>query len=307
MRRGILLILATGLLFAVMDAISKYLTRFYPVSLILWVRFGSFTLLIAAVLGPRLGLDVIKTTRPGVQILRGLLLPAASGLFVLSTRTLDIADASAITFVAPLIITVLAVFFLGERVGTRHWLAIVAGFIGVLIIIRPGSSVFAWPSLLPLGTAACTAVYQVLTRRISGQESVYTSVFYPGLIGTLVFSLALPWTWTPIALPGHLALMVLAGLIGACGHLLLIKAYDCAPASRLAPFGYGQLIWATAAGYIAFGSFPDGGTLLGIAVLAAAGVYLATHLGRTAAGASPATAGVPGVPPAGPAPPLGAG
>ena len=279
-RRGIALIMAASVLFAAMDAISKYLTAFYPVGLILWVRFGTFTLLVALTLGPRLRLGLVKTTRPGVQILRGLLLPSASAFFVWSTRTLPIADASAITFVGPLLITMMAVVFLGERVGTPHWLAILAGFGGVLIIIRPGSSVFAWASLLPLATASCTAVYQVLTRRIAGQESVYTSVFYPGFVGALMFSLSLPWTWTPIATPTHLGLMVLGGVLSACSHLLLIKAYGCAPASRLAPFSYSQMIWATVAGYLVFGTFPDGGTLLGIGVLAASGLYLATHLGR---------------------------
>jgi drug/metabolite transporter (DMT)-like permease len=195
-RRGIALIMAAVVLFAAMDAISKYLTHFYPVGLILWLRFGTFTLLVALTLGPHLRLGLVKTSRPGVQILRGLLLPSASAFFVWSTRTLPIADASAITFVAPLLITMMAVAFLGERVGTPHWLAILAGFAGVLIIIRPGSSVFAWASLLPLATATCTAVYQVLTRRIAGQESVYTSVFYPGFVGALMFSPAY-LTWTP--------------------------------------------------------------------------------------------------------------
>ncbi len=278
-RRGIALVMAAVMLFAAMDAISKYLTSFYPVGLILWVRFCTFTLLIALTLGPRLRLSLVTTTRPGVQILRGLLLPSASAFFVLSTRTLAIADASAITFVGPLLITVLAVIFLGERVDVRHWLAILAGFGGVLIIIRPGSSVFAWTSLLPLATAACTAVYQVLTRRIAGHESVYTSVFYPGFLGALMFSLTLPWTWTPIASPAHLALMVLGGVISACSHLLLTRAYGCSPASRLAPFSYSQMIWATAAGCVMFATFPDGATLLGIAVLVTSGLYLATHLG----------------------------
>jgi drug/metabolite transporter (DMT)-like permease len=122
----------------------------------------------------------------------------------------------------------------------------------------------------------------VLTRRIAGQESVYTSVFYPGMLGALMFSLALPWTWKPIASPTHLGLMVLGGVISASSHLLLIKAYGCAPASRLAPFSYSQMIWATVAGFVVFGTFPDGGTLLGIGVLAASGLYLATHLGRAA-------------------------
>ena len=160
--------------------------------------------------------------------------------------------------------------------GARR--AIFLGFVGVLIIIRPGSGVFTWASLLPLCTAISTACYQVLTRRIAHRESVYTSIFYPGFGGMLIFGLLLPFSWTLPQSALHVVLLVLVGVIGTSSHLILIKAFDHASASRLAPFTYSQMIWATVMGYFVFGNFPDFWSLAGIAILAACGIYLVTHL-----------------------------
>jgi drug/metabolite transporter (DMT)-like permease len=278
--RGIVLISIAVMLFAIMDAISKYLTRFYPVSYILWVRFLIQTLAIIAVLGPRLGWRLVRTARPGIQILRGILQPLSSVCFILAIKYLPIAEASSITFISPMIVALLAVVFLREKFERKHWLAILAGFLGVLIIIRPGTGVFAWAALLPIGSAFTTAIYQVLTRRIAGLESVFTSIFYPGFIGLLAFSLTLPNTWTLPQSAWHLSLLMTAGLISASSHLILIKAFDYAPASRLAPFTYSQMVWATAMGYVVFGNFPDFWSLVGISILATGGIYLVTHLRR---------------------------
>jgi drug/metabolite transporter (DMT)-like permease len=206
--------------------------------------------------------------------------PVSSICFILALKYLPIAEASSITFISPMIVALLAVVFLGEKVERSHWLAILAGFLGVLIIIRPGTGVFVWASLFPLGSAFTTAIYQVLTRRIAGLESVFTSIFYPGFIGLLTFSLILPSAWTVPQSGLHLALLITAGLLSAASHLILIKAFDYAPASRLAPFTYSQMVWATLMGYLVFGNFPDFWSLAGIFILAAGGIYLATHLRR---------------------------
>ena len=276
--RGILLVSIAVLMFAIMDAMSKYLTRFYPVTYIVWVRFFVHTVLLLAILGPRLGLRFLRTSRPGIHALRGVLLPFSAVCFVLATKYMPIAEASAITFVGPLVVTMLAVAFLKEKVTRGHWLAIFLGFVGVLIIIRPGSGVFTWASLLPLCTAISTACYQVLTRRIAHRESVYTSIFYPGFGGMLIFGLLLPFSWTLPQSALHVVLLVLVGVIGTSSHLILIKAFDHASASRLAPFTYSHMIWATVIGYFVFGNFPDFWSLAGIAILAACGIYLVTHL-----------------------------
>jgi drug/metabolite transporter (DMT)-like permease len=275
--RGMLMIMSAVALFAVMDSLSKYLTRFYPVNNVVWARYLSHTLVVILFLGPRLGLDLIRTRRPGAQVLRGLLLASASLCFVGALKYLPIAESSAISFLAPLLVTVAAVLLLKEKVELARWVAVICGFIGVLIIIRPGSGIFTWASLLPLATALLFASYQILTRRLAGLERPYTSIFYSGLVGSLLLAIPLPYTWTPPRNAVHIALFAAIGIIGVLGHLLLIKAYEYAPASRLAPFSYTQLIWVTIIGYLAFDDFPDFWSLVGIAVLMASGIYIATH------------------------------
>ncbi len=275
--RGMLMIMTAVALFAVMDAISKYLTRFYPITNVVWARYFSHTLVVILVLGPRYGLALVRTTRPVAQFIRGLLIATASFSFVAALKYLPIAESSAIAFLAPLLVTVAAVVVLKEKVEFARWVAVLCGFIGVLIIIRPGSGIFAWASLLPLATAFLFAAYQVLTRRLAGLESPYTSIFYSGLVGSLLLAIPLPYTWTTPHNMMHIALFAAIGIIGVSGHLMLIKAYEHAPASRLAPFSYTQLIWVTAIGYLAFDDFPDFWSLFGIAVLMASGIYIATH------------------------------
>lgn len=275
--RGMLLISLAVMLFAVMDTISKYLTRFYPPTNVLLARYLFHALLVVGVLTPRIGPGFMRTRRPGIQIVRGFMLAIASLFFVCALKFMPIAEASAIQFLSPLIVTALSVVFLKEKMDRARWLAVFAGFIGVLIIIRPGSGIFSWYALLPLGTAVLFASYQVLTRRLAGQESPYTSIFYPGVVGTLILAATLPYAWTPPQSVAHCALLALAGIIGGSSHLILIKAYELAPASRLAPFSYTQLIWVTLTGYLVFDNFPDFWSLIGIGVLAASGIYAATY------------------------------
>lgn len=275
--RGMLMIMAAVAMFAVMDSISKYLTRFYPVMTVVWARYLFHTLLVVLVLGPRLGLELVRTRRPRAQFLRGLLLAAASLLFVGALKYLPLAESTAISFLAPLLVTLMAVVLLKEKVEFARWVAVFFGFVGVLIIIRPGGGIFTRASLLPLGTALCFASYQILTRRLAGLESPQTSIFYSGLVGTVLLAIPLPYTWSPLQSAMHLALFAVIGVLGVVGHLILIKAYEFAPASRLAPFSYTQLVWVTAIGYLAFDNFPDFWSLVGIAILMASGIYSAAH------------------------------
>jgi len=274
---GMLLISIAVILFAVMDTISKYLTRDYPVTNVLWARYLFHTLLVIAVIAPRHGTVLVRTNRLGLQMVRGSMLAGASLLFVTAIKYMPLAEATAIQFISPLLVTLLAVIFLKEKVDLSRWLAILAGFSGVLIIIRPGSGIFTWASLLPLGTAILFASYQVLTRHFAGRESPYTLIFYPGIVGMLLLSPTLPFAWTAPQSLSHLTLLAIAGIIGGSSHLILIRAYELAPASRLAPFSYTQLIWVTLAGYVVFGNFPDALSLAGIAILMASGTYIATR------------------------------
>ena len=268
-------------IFSVGDLMAKYLTRFYPIALIVWARFAFHLLLVVVVLGPRYGRALVRTTRLGAQTMRGLLLTFGSVFFVSALRYMPLAETTAIAYLAPLLVTLMSVVFLKEKVELARWIAVLCGFIGVLTIIRPGSNVFTWAVLLPVGNATAFASYQILTRRLAGLESPYTSIFYAGLVGTALMSFVLPSVWVPPQSALHAALFVGIGTLGGFGHLILIKAYDHAPASRLAPFSYSQLIWVAAIGFFAFGDFPDAWSLLGIAILVASGIYIASHQRRS--------------------------
>ena len=275
--RGIVMVMITVALFAISDAISKYLMRFYPVAMILWARYSFHLLLVSAVLGPRVGWRLAHTTRPVAQIIRALMLTAASIFIVSAFKFMPLAEAAAISFVAPIAVTVMSVFLLKEKVHPARWVAVICAFLGVLIIIRPGSAIFTWAVLLPLGNAITFASYQIMTRRLAGRESAWALIFYPGLIGTLALSAALPWFWVRPQSGAHMAAFLVIGMLNGISHLLLIKAYEHAPASRLAPFSYSQLIWVALIGYVVFGEFPDHWSLIGIAILVASGIYNVSH------------------------------
>lgn len=275
--RGPLLIMTAVALFVVMDTTSKYLSRFYPVPGIVWARYFFHMLLVVIALGPRLGMGLVRTGRLGMQLARGLLLAGSTLFFVFAIKQMPLAEASSITFIAPVLVTLMGAFLLKEKVETARWLAVAGGFAGVLIIIRPGGGVFSWASVLPLCCAACFACYQILTRKLANLESPYTSIFYSGLVGSVVMSLTLPYVWVRPQSLIHGLLFIFIGIIGGLSHLILIKAYEYAPASSLAPFTYTQLIWVTLMGYLVFGHFPDHWSLIGIGVIMVSGIYIVTH------------------------------
>ncbi len=275
--RGPVLIMTAVAMFVVMDTISKYLSGFYPVPAIVWARYFFHLVLVLIALGPRLGLGLVRTRRLGVQLVRGLMLAGSTLFFVFAIKQMPLAETSSITFIAPVLVTLMAAFFLKEKVDTARWLAVAGGFAGVLIIIRPGGGVFSWASLLPLCCATCFACYQILTRKLANLESPYTSIFYSGLVGSVLMSFTLPYVWVWPQSLIHGLLFIIIGIIGGLSHLILIKAYDYAPASRLAPFSYTQLIWVSLSGYLVFGHFPDHWSLVGMGVIMASGIYIATH------------------------------
>ena len=275
--RGILMIMTAVAMFTAMDSIAKYLSRFYPVPGIVWARYAFHLLFVVMILGPRMRLRLVRTRHLGLQIVRGMLLAASSMFFFSALKFMPMAEASSISFVAPMLATLLGVFLLKEQVEPARWVAVAAGFIGVLIIIRPGSGIFSWVAVLPLATAASFASYQILTRRLAGIDNPYTSLFYSGLIGTVMLATVLPFEWTTPKTLLHALMLPAIGFVGGLSHLILIRAYDQASVSTLAPFSYTQLIWVIVAGYVVFGDFPDHWSLIGIAVIMASGIYIATH------------------------------
>lgn len=270
--RGIVLILATTICFTSLDTVSKATNPYLPVNEILWGRYMFHALALALLMGPRMKLDLVRTAHPGMQVIRALLLLASSVLFVSALVYLPLAEAAALSFAAPLVLTALSVPLLGDKVRPSQWAAVAAGFCGVLVIVRPGGKLFDIATLLPLGCAFTYAIFQIITRKYAGRDSAYTTHFWTAMVCTILLSLTLPFFWKTPTLWGWIA-MVVMGLIGGTGHFILIKAYECAPPSTLAPFTYAQLIWATLVSWLLFDHLPDSGSMLGMAIIVGAGLF----------------------------------
>jgi len=267
------MIAAVGL-FTLMDAIAKYLSQWYPVPGIVWARYAMNLLILLAWLAVRGELRRIRTARPGIQLARGLLLATATLIYFTSLTVLPLADAAAIAFVLPLFVAALAVPMLSERLDASRLAAIAVGFAGALLVVRPASSVFTLYALLPMAMAFCNALYQILTRKIAGLEHPLTSLIWGAIVGAAVLSLVLPFAWKTPDHASHWALLVVIGMLASVGHYLLIRAYDYASASLLAPYTYSGLVWAMALGFVLFGNFPDGLALTGMGIIVASGLFL---------------------------------
>ena len=270
--RGIALILATTVCFATLDTLSKLINQHLPINEIIWGRYAFHGLALTLLMGPRMKLDLIRTAHPWTQILRSLILLASSGLFTASLLFLPLAEAAALSFVAPLVLTVLSVPLLGERVRTSQWVAVAAGFAGVLVIIRPGGQLFSPATMLPLGCAVTYALFQIITRKYAGRDSAYTTHFWTALVCTVCMSFTLPFLWKTPEWWGWLALLAM-GLVGGIGHYLLIRAYENAPPATLAPFSYVQLVWAGLISWLVFNHVPDSGSMLGMAIIVGSGLF----------------------------------
>lgn len=269
--KGILLMNLAMFLLAGMDGITKTLATDYAVPQILSVRFLIFCLFALAIARPKSLRTAFRSRHPILQIARSLIIVVEVGVFIVAFRYLPLADAHAISGIAPLLVTALAVPFLGEKVGIRRWTAIFVGFLGLLIIVRPGIGVFNPAALIPLAGAGLWAVYQILVRKVS-DDSAATSLLYMAVTGAVVMTALAPFFWRPPDTTGWLLLFSL-GVVGSLGHYILIKAFQAAPASTLQPFHYVVLIWATIVGYLVFGDLPDAWTILGAAVIAGSGLY----------------------------------
>ena len=269
-----LILLATGC-FGCLDTMSKILVAHYPASSLVWLRYVLQTIVMAAIFLPRMGLRLVRTSSPGLQLLRGLMLVLSSVVFVVALRHMPIAAVASIVFLAPIIVAVAGGPLLGERVSARTWFALAGGFTGVLLIIRPGGSAFTWWALLPLGCAFMFAGYQLLTRKLAGHDDPITTLFIPGLVA--VFAIPPVFHDAVAGVPSqplHLVLLVAIGVLGAVGHFLLIRAHHDAPATLLAPFGYTQLLVILVLGVAVFGEIPDAPALLGIVLIAGSGLAL---------------------------------
>jgi drug/metabolite transporter (DMT)-like permease len=259
--------------FASLDASAKYLSGELPLLMVLWGRYTFhfvFVMLFFVKGAPR---EIITTRRLKLQLLRSFLIFGAGVTFWGALTFMPLADCVVIAFASPLFVTVLSVPFLGERVGRHRWAAVIVGLVGVVLAARPGAGVFHWASFLPVVAALCYSIVQITTRILSRSDSTLTTLFYTSFGGLVLSVIAVLFVWVTPS-PGQWLLLVWLGLLGALGHYLMIKAFEWAPASLLAPFDYTTLIWATLLGFILFQDLPDIWTVMGAVIIISSGIYL---------------------------------
>ncbi|HBK09398.1 MAG TPA: EamA family transporter [Acetobacteraceae bacterium] len=271
--RAIALAVSATVLFGSSDTISKYLSGSLPIVEFIWIRYVIF-LIMAAVLVRRTPTRAIRPRNLGLQITRGFCVVGSSMLFVYGVRSMTMAQATTISFLSPLLITVLSIPLLGETVGPRRWAAVAAGMIGMLIVVRPGLGGFNPAALFGVASAFCWALALIITRKISSSDPPQTTVLWSAAIGTAVLTLVLPFqaVWPT---PNQFGLSLVLGVLASGGQWLVILAHRIAPASLLAPFFYGQLLWVTVLGLLVFGSLPDTYTLAGAGIIIGSGLYTA--------------------------------
>lgn len=271
--RGISLAVLASILFAVSDTTAKVLSNDVPVTVINWVRYVIFVAM-AAYLARGLPNRALRPVRPGLQVLRALAVLGSAILFIYGVQAMTIAQAITISFLSPLLITILSIPMLGEQVGPRRWAAVGAGMLGVLLVVRPGLEGFQPAALFGIASATCWSIGMILTRRMAGADASETTVLWSAVIGLVLLTVALPFDfqWPSIV---EWVLLLGLGLVVSLGQWFTILAHRFAPASLVAPFSYSQLVWVAITGYFVFGDWPDGWTLAGATVIILSGLYIA--------------------------------
>lgn len=262
------------LCFALLDASAKWLGERIPTLQVVFVRYLGSVILIGAFVNGLTSPGVARSNSPGLQVLRSLFLLGGTLLNFLALRWLQLAETMAIMFSTPFVVALVAGPLLGERIGPRRLAAVVVGFAGVLVVVRPGLEGFHPAALLSLGAAVSNALYGVTTRMLAGRDSSRTTLLYSGLVGVALTAPIAPLIWE--SPPSAAAWVLLGGLgvFGAVGHWLLILAHARAPAMVLSPYFYTQILWMLALGWLIFGDLPDATTLAGAAIVVASGLYL---------------------------------
>jgi drug/metabolite transporter (DMT)-like permease len=272
--RGIAMILASTVFLGASDVTAKYLSATLPSIEIAWIRFLVFAMIMVPAMLPVSPLYALQSDRKGLHVMRGVTLLLSSLLFISGLGFLPIAEASATGFVSPLFVTALSIFFLSERVGMRRWIATAVGLIGVLIILRPGSSAFHPAAFFPIVSALAWACTLIMTRMMSGREHAITTMTYSSIVGVCIVSALVPFVW--VAPSWHDILFgILIGVASTAGQWIVVLAFRYADASVLAPFQYTQLLWVSILGFMIFGEVPDTWTVTGAAFIVASGLYTA--------------------------------
>jgi drug/metabolite transporter (DMT)-like permease len=269
---AILLMIGAIFCFSVMDATAKALAPRIGTIPAVWARYAGQAIVVLILVAPRLR-AVARTNYPWLQLARSVFLMFGTVFFFFSVANIGLTEATAIMNINPVIITLGAAVFLGEKIGLRRVLGIGAAMIGALIVIRPGSEVFSPYAMLPLVAAVSYSAYNITTRFVGRNEDPWTSLLYTALFGAVIMTIAVPFYWQPLDLFSAMLMLVIAGF-GTLSQLLLIRALSIGEAGMLAPFAYTGLIFATFWGVVFFDEYPDGWTMLGAAIIVAAGVYV---------------------------------
>ena len=273
---AVLLMLGATLCFAALDATSKHLSQTYPIPMMVWGRYTFHCLMMLIFLAPSMRLQLVATSRPIAQITRALLLVGTTGFSMVGFSLMPLAESTAFLFITPLVVVILSHWLLKESITGGHWMAVIAGFCGALLIARPGGALnlhgIFWMSL----AATCYAFYQVQTRQLSPTENTVTMLFYTALVGTVSMTLAAPLYWGgPMPDWIDAALIASLGIYGGTGHLMLTRAFRYAAASFLSPFLYAQLIWAMLLGSVFYDHLPDLISIAGMVVIAVSSLSIA--------------------------------
>ncbi len=273
---GIGIMILAMLIIPVMDGIAKELSARYSITQITWVRyFIHFSFMLPLVLA-QFSLSTLLPKSPGLQLLRSSFLMCSTFLYFWSISLIPMVDAITLFFIYPIIVTALSALILKERVGVRRWLAVLAGLLGTCIVVRPGALEIGLGTFLALGAGLTFGFYLIATRKLTNKAPPLITLTFTALIGAIVFSALVPSYWQT---PSHvdLILMLAMGLLAALGHYLIIKSFEYAQASVLAPYGYSEIVTTSLIGYFAFGDFPDRYTWMGVSIIIASGIYISVR------------------------------
>lgn len=282
---GIVLMCGAVFCFSGLDSTAKFLSRDLPTPQIVWARYCAAVLITAAVLNPVTRPGVLRTRRLGLQLARSSVLFGSTLLNFVAVRYLQLAETVSITFATPLIVALLAAPLLGERIGRARLAAILVGFAGVLVVVRPGAGSLHPAAMLSVLSCFCYAAYALMTRKLAAYDRAETTLVYSGLAGVVLLTPVLPLFWQQPGSAWSWMLMASMGVYATVGHFLMIKAHQFAPASILSPFMYTQLLWMVLLGWIIFGDVPDHWTVAGGLIVVSSGLFLLSQERRNATAA----------------------
>ena len=271
--KAIILNLSAWVMLPIMDGFAKYLSLTIPVLQITWSRYFFTVIIVLPVMLIFFRKNFKWTDKPKLQLIRGLLLFCANILFFYSISVISLAKALTLAFIAPLIVTILSPILLGEKVGFRRWAAVITGFIGSLIVIRPGFVEVNFASIAALGTGVLYGFYLIVTRKLHNSDHPLLTLLLTGVVGAIIGSIIVPSVWVYPS-TNEWYMMFALGFFASLGHLFLILSLKYADASKLAPFGYFEIITNIIIGYYFFNHFPDNWTFLGLFVIMSSGIYI---------------------------------